>query len=61
MHFPARQHETLKITALKSLSIDDLYAWAPRGINISILIQLEDRTPLESSRVGEIKYVILAG
>ena len=40
MHFSAGQDVTLKNTALEHFSIDDLSAWAPRGIDISISVQL---------------------
>ena len=54
MQFSAGQDVKQRITAL-GLSIDGLYAWAPRGINISILIQLHDPYTIGKLSIRRVK------
>ena len=44
-----------KNTALEALSIDGLYAWAPRGINISISIHLHDPYTIGKLSIRRVK------
>ena len=55
MHFSEGQDVRLKITALEDLSLDGPSALAPRGIDISISIQLHDLCTIGKLSIRRVK------
>ena len=55
MQYLAGQDVRLKMTALKALSMDRLQAWAPRGIDNSISIQLHNPYKVGKLSIRRVK------